>query len=36
MEKAAKDLFDYESGLDIGGVPLLATYRREDPDDFIL
>ncbi|NLB74443.1 MAG: 4Fe-4S ferredoxin [Firmicutes bacterium] len=36
MEKAAKDLFDYESGVDIGGLPLLATYRREDPDDFIL
>lgn len=36
MEKVAKESFDYESGLDIGGLPLLAAYRREDPDDFIL
>ncbi|HXL04795.1 MAG: 4Fe-4S ferredoxin [Firmicutes bacterium] len=36
MEKVAKESFEYESGLDIGGLPLLATYRRDDPDGFIL
>ena len=36
MEKVVKESFQYESGLDIGGLPLLATYEREDPDDFIL
>lgn len=36
MEKVVKESFGYESGLDVDGLPLLATYRREDPDDFIL
>jgi hypothetical protein len=36
MEKVVSDSFGYESGLDLDGLPLLATYRRDDPDDFIL
>ncbi len=36
MEKVVKESFEYESGLDIDCLPLLAAYKREDPDDFIL
>lgn len=36
MEKVVSDSFGYESGLNLDGLPLLATYRRDDPDDFIL
>ena len=34
--KVVKESFDYESGLDIDCLPLLAAYKRDDPDDFIL
>lgn len=36
MEKDALEFFGHESGTDLQAVPVLATYRREDPDDFIL
>ncbi|MCR4401457.1 MAG: 4Fe-4S dicluster domain-containing protein [Firmicutes bacterium] len=36
MERDALEFFGYESGADLEAVPLLATYRRDDPDDFIL
>ncbi|MGE5571788.1 MAG: 4Fe-4S dicluster domain-containing protein [Bacteroidota bacterium] len=36
MEKDALEFFGHEPGIDLQAVPVLATYRREDPDDFIL
>ncbi|MEW6227364.1 MAG: 4Fe-4S dicluster domain-containing protein [Bacillota bacterium] len=36
MEKDAREFFGYEPGTDLGAVPVLATYKRGDPDDFIL
>lgn len=36
MEKDALEFFGHEPGTDLEAAPVLATYRREDPDDFIL
>lgn len=35
LEKAAKELFDYEVGYDAEGPSLVASFRDEDPGDFI-
>lgn len=35
MEKDVKELFGYEAGLSVEEVPPLATFKEEDPQDFI-
>lgn len=35
MEKEAKRLFDYSAGLDSSRLPLVASFRENDPEDFI-
>lgn len=35
LEKDVKELFDYESGIDPEGEPILAAYCLDDPEDFI-
>jgi len=36
MEKDVLEFFGHEPGVDLTAVPVLATYSREDPGDFIL
>lgn len=36
MEKDTLEFFGHEPGADLEAAPLFATYRRDDPDDFIL
>lgn len=35
VEKLVKDLYDYEAGLSLKDIPPLATFRLDDPQDFI-
>jgi ferredoxin len=35
LEKAAKELFDYDAGFDPDQPSLVASFRDEDPEDFI-
>jgi len=35
LEKTAKDLFDYEPGMDAGKPALVASFKDEDPEEFI-
>jgi formate dehydrogenase subunit beta len=35
LEKAAKELFDYDAGFDPDRPSLVASFRDEDPEDFI-
>jgi ferredoxin len=35
LEKEAKDLFDYEAGLDPASPSLVSSFKDEDPEDFI-
>jgi Na+-translocating ferredoxin:NAD+ oxidoreductase RnfC subunit len=36
LEKDVKEMFDYTSGLDAENKPLLATFKPDDPEEFIL
>ena len=35
LEKDVRELFSFEPGMDIEGVPLLGSFRPDDPQDFI-
>jgi ferredoxin len=35
LEKDVRELFDYESGVDLESAPLLGTFRSDDPQGFI-
>jgi len=35
LEKASKELFDYDAGFDPGGTALVSSFRDDDPGDFI-
>ncbi len=35
IEKDIKELFDYEAGMDIAQKPLLSSFDKNDPEDFI-
>lgn len=35
LEKDVRELFDYESGVDLESAPLLGTFRQNDPQGFI-
>ena len=36
LEKDVKELFEYKSGLDAEEKPLLAMFKPDDPEEFIL
>jgi Na+-translocating ferredoxin:NAD+ oxidoreductase RnfC subunit len=36
LEKDVKEMFDYTSGLDAENKPLLAMFKPDDPEEFIL
>ncbi|MFQ6069951.1 MAG: 4Fe-4S dicluster domain-containing protein [Candidatus Aminicenantales bacterium] len=35
LEKEAKELFNYEAGFDVTSLPLVSSFKDEDPEDFI-
>ena len=36
LEKDVKELFDYEAGIDSEAEPLLAAFKPDDPEDFVI
>ena len=36
MAKDVFELFDYKAGINLDGKPVLAVYKPDDPEDFIL
>ena len=36
LEKDIKEMFEYIAGVDVEGKPLLAMFKPDDPEDFIL
>lgn len=36
LEKEVKEIFDYESGISVEAKPLLAAFKPDDAEDFIL
>ena len=36
LEKDVKEMFDYKSGMDAEGDPLLAMFKPDDPEEFIM
>jgi hypothetical protein len=35
LEKDVRELYDYETGMEVEAPPLLGTYRPDDPQGFI-